>query len=129
MFSIALVAAYVGSARVTRVSNAFMKPLFFVMLIVVFIYTFNKKNFGLAVEKAVSPEKEFIWCIIIAMLLGFYDGFIGPGTGSFLILFFISIIGFDFLKASAYAKLVNISTNASSILFFKTLVDNCKTFV
>ena len=129
MCSIALVAAYAGSVTVTRVSNAFMKPLFFVMLIVVFIYTYTKKNFGLAVEKAVSPEKEFTWCIIIAMLLGFYDGFIGPGTGSFLILFFISIVGFDFLKASTHAKLVNISTNASSILFFKTLVDNCKTFV
>ena len=129
MYSIALVTAYAGSARVTSVGNTFMKSQFFVMLIVVFIYTFNKKNFGLAVEKAVSPEKEFIWCIIIAMLLGFYDGFIGPRTGSFLIMFFISILGFYFLKASAHAKLVNISTNVSSILFFKTLVADCKTFV
>ena len=113
MCSIALVAAYVGSATVTRVSNAFMKPLFFVMLIVVFIYTYTKKNFGLAVEKAGSPEKEFTWCIIIAMLLGFYDGFIGLGTGSFLILFFLSIVGVEFLKGNAHAKLVNISTKAS----------------
>ena len=118
MCSIALVAAYAGSATVTMVSNAFMKPLFFVMLIVVFIYTYTKKNFGLAVEKNISPKREFTWCIIIAMLLGFYDGFIGPGTGSFLILFFISIVGFDFLQASAHAKLVNVSTNVGSILFF-----------
>ena len=83
MCSIALVAAYAGSAKVTSVSNTFMKSPFFMILIVVFIYFYAKKNFGLAVEKAVSPEKEFTWCIIIAMLLGFYDGFIGPGTGSF----------------------------------------------
>jgi uncharacterized membrane protein YfcA len=54
----------------------------------------------------------------MALLLGFYDGFIGPGTGSFFILFFISMLGFDFLKASAHAKLVNVSTNIGSILFF-----------
>src|SRR6185369_12369075 len=51
-------------------------------------------------------------------LVGFYDGFIGPGAGSFLILFFISILGFDFLKASAHAKLVNVATNIGSIIFF-----------
>ena len=82
MYSIALVTAYAGSARVTSVSNTFMKSLFFVILIVVFIYTYTKKNFGLAVE-AVNPETEFILCIIIAMLLDFYDGFIVPETGSF----------------------------------------------
>jgi uncharacterized membrane protein YfcA len=88
------------------------------MLIIVFIYTYSKKDFGLAVEKTVTRKKEFMWCTIMAVLLGFYDGFIGPGTGSFLILFFISILGFDFLKASAHAKLVNVSTNVGSILFF-----------
>jgi uncharacterized membrane protein YfcA len=51
-------------------------------------------------------------------VIGFYDGFIGPGTGSFLIIAFISILGFDFLKASAHAKLVNLATNFGSILFF-----------
>ena len=50
-------------------------------------------------------------------LIGFYDGFIGPGAGSFLVLFFISVIGFDFLKASAHAKLVNVATNLGSIFF------------
>jgi uncharacterized membrane protein YfcA len=118
MCSIALLAAYAGSATVTMISNAFMKPVFFVMLIVVFIYTYTKKDFGLATERVVPEEKAFAWCSIIALLIGFYDGFIGPGTGSFLILFFIGILGFDFLKASAHAKLVNVATNVGSILFF-----------
>ncbi|MEI9956479.1 MAG: TSUP family transporter [Ferruginibacter sp.] len=52
------------------------------------------------------------------MLIGFYDGFIGPGAGSFMVLFFISILGFDFLKASAHSKLLNVSTNLGSILYF-----------
>ena len=100
MCSIAFVAAYTGSATVTLVSNAFMKPVFFIILIAVFIYIYTKKDFGLAIEKSISEKKEYLLCSIIAMLIGFYDGFIGPGTGSFLILFFISMLGFDFLKAS-----------------------------
>jgi hypothetical protein len=51
-------------------------------------------------------------------VLGFYDGFFGPGTGSFLVLGFIALVGFDFLKASAHAKLVNAATNLASVLFF-----------
>ena len=50
--------------------------------------------------------------------MGFYDGFFGPGTGSFLILFFITILGFDFLNASAHAKIVNAFTNIGSIIVF-----------
>lgn len=118
MCPVALLAAYAGSVTITIVSNAFMKPLFFIMLIVVFVYTYTKKDFGLAIERSVPKKREYTWCIIIALLIGFYDGFIGPGTGSFLILFFISIMGFDFLKASAHAKLVNMATNIGSIFFF-----------
>ena len=118
MCSIALLAAYAGSATVSMVSNAFMKPVIFIMLVLVFIYTYTKKDFGLVHEREVPEKTTFVWCIIIALLIGFYDGFIGPGAGSFLILFFISILGFDFLKASAHAKLVNVATNIGSIIFF-----------
>jgi uncharacterized membrane protein YfcA len=52
------------------------------------------------------------------LLIGFYDGFIGPGTGSFLVLIFISVLGQDFLHASAHAKIVNMATNLASIIYF-----------
>ena len=52
------------------------------------------------------------------VILGFYDGFIGPGTGSLLIMAFIAILGFDFLQANIYAKLVNLATNFGSITLF-----------
>ena len=118
MCSIALTAAFVGSYTLTVVSNTFMKPVIFGMLILVAIYTFSKKDFGTATEKIISQKQELIYGCAFALLIGFYDGFIGPGAGSFLILFFISIIGFDFLKASAHAKFVNLSTNIGSIIFF-----------
>ncbi len=114
----AFVAAYSGSLTVSHVSNAFMKPVMFVILILVVIYTYSKKDFGTATTKQKTLKQEFIYGTLFALVIGFYDGFIGPGTGSFLVMFFISLLGFDFLKASAHAKFVNLATNMGSIIFF-----------
>jgi uncharacterized protein len=116
--TIALLAAWTGSKTVSIVSNSFMKPFIFGMLIVVAIYTYAKKDFGTVTTIKKSRTAEFIYGGIFALVLGFYDGFIGPGAGSFLILFFIGVLGFDFLKASAHAKFVNVATNSGSIIFF-----------
>ncbi|MCW3091859.1 MAG: sulfite exporter TauE/SafE family protein [Ferruginibacter sp.] len=118
MCSIALIAAYAGSKTVTIVRNTFMKPIIFGVLILVAIYTYSNKNFGTATLKKHGKRNEWVYAGLFAMALGFYDGFIGPGAGSFLVLFFISVLGFDFLRASAHAKFVNLATNMGSILFF-----------
>ncbi len=118
MCSIALVAAYTGSKVVSMISNSFMKPVIFCMLIIVALYTYLKKDFGTASVKNHSRKNEILFASLFALLIGFYDGFIGPGAGSFLVLFFISILGFDFLRASAHAKFVNLATNMGSIIFF-----------
>ena len=118
MCSIALAAAWVGSKTVAVVSNTFMKPIIFGVLILVAIYTYSKKNFGTALIKEHSSKRQAFYGAAAALLIGFYDGFIGPGAGSFLILFFISLLGFDFLKASAHAKFVNLATNMGSIIYF-----------
>jgi uncharacterized membrane protein YfcA len=115
---LALVAAYAGSKTVALVSNNFMKPFIFGILILVAIYTYTKKDFGTATTVRKSPLQELVYGGLFALVVGFYDGFIGPGAGSFLVLFFISLLGFDFLKASAHAKFVNVATNTGSILFF-----------
>ena len=118
MCMLALAAAYTGSKTVSLVSNSFMKPVIFGMLLLVAIYTFTKKDFGVASSGQLSRKRELILSSFFAIAIGFYDGFIGPGAGSFLILFFISMLGFDFLKASAHAKFVNLATNVGSIIFF-----------
>jgi hypothetical protein len=118
MCSIALSAAWAGSKTVSIVSNSFMKPVIFCVLIIVAVYTYSKKNFGIASTANISQKKQFVLGAVFALLIGFYDGFIGPGAGSFMVLFFISILGFDFLKASAHSKLVNVATNLGSIIFF-----------
>ncbi len=118
MCCIALVAAITGSYTVTIISNQFMKPVIFCVLIAVAIYTYTKKNFGTAVSKNLHPKHELLYGALFALAIGFYDGFIGPGAGSFLVLFFIGSLGFDFLKASAHAKFVNLATNIGSIIYF-----------
>lgn len=118
MSVLAFCSAFLGSTVLTMVSNDFMKPLLFFILIALAIYTFKKKDFGQHQEKDLSSKKQIIYAVIISILVGFYDGFIGPGTGSFLVLGFVAILGFDFLHASANAKMVNLATNFGSICLF-----------
>ncbi|HEX8461134.1 MAG TPA: TSUP family transporter [Segetibacter sp.] len=118
MTALAFCAAVGGSFLLSRVNNFFMKPFLLVVLIVVAIYTYSKKNFGTHTEKKHTAKQQMSYSIITSIVIGFYDGFIGPGTGSFLVLAFITLLGFDFLKASAHAKLVNLATNLGSIIFF-----------
>ena len=113
-----MIASFIGSSLVQYLNSAVLKPLILVLLIVVAIYTILKKDFGSMVTKEISPSKSIIYGVLIGIILGFYDGFFGPGTGSFLILGFITILGFDFLNASAHAKIVNAFTNIGSILVF-----------
>jgi len=118
MMMIAFVAAFSGSKLLTMVSNHFMKPLLLVVLIVVAVYTWVNKNFGNHTKKNHSVKKQWGYAVLVSLVIGFYDGFIGPGAGSFLVLSFISLLGFDFLRASAYAKFVNLATNLGSVVFF-----------
>jgi uncharacterized membrane protein YfcA len=115
--SIAFSASFLGSLCLTKVSSAFMKPVILIVLVIIAIYTFTKKDFGQATK---NEQLQFPWykAALICLALGFYDGFIGPGAGSLLVLAFISLLGFDFLQANAHAKVVNLATNMGSIVLF-----------
>ena len=118
MALVAFFSAFLGSNLLTLVENDFMKPLLLVVLIFIAIYTFTKKDFGIHQAKEHSVKRQLLLGVIISVCIGFYDGFIGPGTGSFLVLAFVSVLGFDFLHASANAKMVNLATNFGSICLF-----------
>ena len=118
MMAVAFGASWLGSWTLSHVPNSFMKPLALVILVAVFIYTFTKKDFGQVSSQLITPRQQRVRMWTMGAAIGFYDGFFGPGTGSFLVLGFITLIGFDFLKASAHAKLVNASTNLASTLYF-----------
>jgi uncharacterized membrane protein YfcA len=114
----ALIFSMIGARLVSLFDKNMLKPTVLVLLIAVAIYTFFKKDFGLSERKGVTGLKITIASLITGALLGLYDGFFGPGTGSFLILIYISVFGFDFLDASVSAKLINCATNFAALSYF-----------
>lgn len=115
----AFAAALLGSYMVSVLSNALLKPVILVVLIAVALFTYGRKSLG-QLHAEMPYTIALLRGITAGLAIGFYDGFIGPGTGSFLVLVFITLIGYDFMHASAHAKLVNLATNFASILYFGT---------
>ena len=116
--SVAFFSSYAGSYLLTHVRNDFMKPVLLVVLTLVAIYTYTKKDFGQKEKLDIPYYKQLQLGVLISLVIGFYDGFIGPGAGSFFILVFIAFLHFDFLHASAHAKMVNLATNLGSVTLF-----------
>ena len=113
----ALLGAWLGAAVVAWIPREAMRPLVVVMMLAVAIYTFLRKNLGQ--EEMHEPRPGDLWRgALFGLVIGFYDGFFGPGTGSFLIFGFVRLFGMDFIRASASAKVVNFATNISAIGFF-----------
>jgi uncharacterized membrane protein YfcA len=110
--------AFVGAWTVTRVPADFVRSLLPLILLAVAVYTFKKKDFGSVHAPAHSGMTERLLALGVGAAIGFYDGFFGPGTGSFLIFMFVRFFGFDFLGASVAAKIVNLACNVSALLWF-----------
>ncbi len=110
--------SFAGAWTVTRVPGDFIRGLLPFILLAVAIYTFKKKDLGSVHAPVHSGHAEKIWATVIGAAIGFYDGFFGPGTGSFLIFLFVRFFGFDFLSASAAAKIVNVACNFSALMWF-----------
>jgi uncharacterized protein len=110
--------SFLGARVVQFLQPSLLRPLILVLLIGVGLYTYFKKDFGAAQQSKVAARYRTLATILAGGIIGFYDGFFGPGTGSFLIFAFIGVLGFDFLKASASAKVLNWATNFTAILAF-----------
>ena len=113
----ALIGAWLGAAVVAWLSREAMRPLVIVLMLVVAVYTFLRKDLGQTSSRELVPADRWRG-VLLGGIIGFYDGFFGPGTGSFLIFGFVRFFGMDFLRASASAKVINTATNVSAIAFF-----------
>ncbi len=121
LFVIALscfISSYLGAQIINHIDSNLLKPLILIILIAIAIYTYIKKDLGAIETKELSLNKQMLYGACIGLIVGFYDGFFGPGTGSFFVLGFVVILGFEFVKASAYAKVVNCVTNISALVVF-----------
>jgi uncharacterized protein len=107
-----------GAKVASSLSNQILKPIVLVMLVVIVIFTAFKKDLGSRHDPRLKPFWQRLWASVMGGAIGFYDGFFGPGTGSFLMLGFVGIFGFDFLTATAGSKVINLATNLAAILIF-----------
>lgn len=113
----AFIFSFLGAYTVSIISSDTLKPIFMGLLFFVFLVTIRNKSFGLVDHdpNTIVP----VWKpLIIGCLIGFYDGFFGPGTGSFLIIAFVGLLGMTFVQGSAYAKIINLTTNIAALLLF-----------
>lgn len=114
----AFIFAFLGARTVSLMNPAVLKPVILGLLIVMTAYTVKDKSFGTTARTDSHPRRELIVVAILGATIGFYDGFFGPGTGTFFIVGLIALCGYDFLRASAAAKVLNIGTNLAALAYF-----------
>ncbi|WP_434649409.1 sulfite exporter TauE/SafE family protein [Pseudomonas sp. D1-2] len=114
----AFICAFLGAASVSVVPKKIMEFVVFFILIAMTAYIFKEKNLGLVNTGKHCRTREILLGVLFGGLVGFYDGVFGPGSGSLLLFIFVKYFGFDFLNASASAKLVNLVTFTAALVFF-----------
>jgi len=114
----AFACSYLGAMAVAWLPPALLRPLILLLLITAAVYIFYRRDFGAIHRPQHTGQREFAYALMVGGAIGFYDGFFGPATGSFLIFLFIRFFGFDFLHASAAAKVVNVATNLAALAYF-----------
>jgi uncharacterized membrane protein YfcA len=107
-----------GAVLASKIPTSSMRPMVLVLLIIVAIYTWFKPDLGKFENLRHLPKRRVQIAAIAGVVIGFYDGIFGPGTGSFLMLILVASLGYAFITASAIAKVVNVATNVGAIMVF-----------
>ena len=114
----ALLGSAGGATLASKIPTSSMRPVVLVLLIVVAVYTWFKPDLGKFENLRHLPKRRVQIAALAGVIIGFYDGIFGPGTGSFLMLILVASLGYAFITASAIAKVVNVATNVGAILVF-----------
>lgn len=114
----ALLGSFAGAWAVTWVDPGYLRRALPFVLLAVLLYTLIKKDMGREHAPCLEGHRQTAVASGIGLGLGAYDGFFGPGTGSFFVFLFVRFLGFDFLNASASAKLLNTATNVAALTLF-----------
>lgn len=118
MAIVALLAAIGGASLAAFLPAEVFTPIIMVALIVVALITIFKPALGAVTKLKYSGAKHVGLAGIAGAAIGFYDGLIGPGTGTFLVIALVGLLGYDFLMAGAQAKIVNFATNLGALILF-----------
>ena len=118
MAGLALVASFGGASIAALLPTAVFKPVIVVALVAIGAFTLLRPALGEVTALRHAGRRHHGVAAGVGLVIGFYDGVLGPGTGSFLVFAMVSLLGYDFLAASAQAKIVNCATNLGALLFF-----------
>ncbi|MGM9951085.1 MAG: TSUP family transporter [Lysinibacillus sp.] len=111
------IGSMLGAFAVHQIDSEVLRPLVLILLIAVLIYTLIKKDLGKVEDKGKAAGKKKVAGLLLLIGLGFYDGFFGPGTGSFMI-FILLYMGFNFIEAAGSSKLLNFTSNLAALIMF-----------
>jgi len=114
----ALLGSAGGATLASKIPTSSMRPMVLVLLIIVAVYTWFKPDLGKFENLRHLPKRRIQIAALAGVIIGFYDGIFGPGTGSFLMLILVASLGYAFITASAIAKVVNVATNVGAIMVF-----------
>ena len=118
MAGVALVSSFAGASVASLLPASVFKPVIVVALIAIGLFTLLRPALGEVTALRHIGRRHHGVATAVGAVIGFYDGILGPGTGSFLVFAMVSLLGYDFLAASAKAKIVNVATNLGALLFF-----------
>jgi uncharacterized membrane protein YfcA len=118
MAGAAFIGSGVGAFLATLVGSAVLRPIVLVALAAVWLYILLRPELGAVETLRLTPRLQALVAVCGGALIGLYDGFVGPGTGSFLVFLLVGVVGLSFLHASATAKAVNTMTNVAALVLF-----------
>lgn len=118
LFPVSLVGAYFGAKTVLFVPQDFLKVLVVIMMALIFVYTLFNKRFGQDANYKGLTKFTLGLGIPLTFLIGFYDGFFGPGTGSFFVFVMVLLFGYDFVIAAGNGRILNLASNISALFVF-----------
>lgn len=118
MAGVAFVGAAGGAVVGLHIPKSAFNPIILVMLVLVGIYTIAKPTLGQETALRFDGHRHTVVATVVGFVIGFYDGALGPGTGSFLVFALVGLMGYAFLEASAKAKITNLATNLGALAIF-----------
>lgn len=118
LMAFAFLGAIGGAFTATLIPKEAFSPIILVVLIGVGLYVLLKPDLGSVTELRFSAHHHTIAAVLVGLGIGYYDGVLGPGTGSFFVISLVALLGYNFLEASAKARLANWATNVASLVVF-----------
>ena len=118
MMLLAALGSFGGALVASQIPRSAFEPIVLVVLLLVGTYVVLSPELGEETMLRFTGHRHLLAAMLVGCVIGFYDGALGPGTGSFFVFALVGLLGYDFLEASAKARLANWATNLGALVLF-----------